>query len=342
MPPPVPCISALHCYRAPLPLLASLHSTKPCSELELPLQHPAVRCRRTLLCLLPTPASQPHAQASIMVHTREAHRYRPRVQFSTPEREGAGISRAAAAHSPAQVTETPLALAPAIAMIQGLAPASISEEAQASEPPSRRYQTRVGPRPPSSIHLRPPQRASPSKRARKSGLSESSRSRPEPTPPPAAPSSSPPLSPASRIRRPIFSCDLIPGNVNLHARDFHRESYYDIPVLTADQRFRDSMRLIQRYSLLPFMTPRQFFFLRVVLDFYHTLTSWGAPSQLQLQFSIDGHLGVLRVADITAALGLQVVLANSADYRQWPQSSPREMVRSLARDTTVGPILFLR
>ena len=71
------------------------------------------------------------------------------------------------------------------------------------------------------------------------------------------------------------------------------ESYYDIPALTTDQRFRDSMRLIQRYSLLPFMTPRQFFYLRVVLEFFHTMTSRGVPSPLEIQFSIDGCLGVL-------------------------------------------------
>ena len=64
-----------------------------------------------------------------MVRTRGAHRYRPRVQLSIPEREGTGTSRAAAAHSPDQVTETPPALAPATAMIQGPALASISEEA---------------------------------------------------------------------------------------------------------------------------------------------------------------------------------------------------------------------
>ena len=74
-----------------------------------------------------------------MVRTRIAHRYRPRVQYSTPEREGTGTSRAATAHSQAQVTETPPALAPATAMIQGPTPASISEEAQASKPPSRQY-----------------------------------------------------------------------------------------------------------------------------------------------------------------------------------------------------------
>ena len=140
----------------------------------------------------------------------------------------------------------------------------------------------------------------------------------------------------------MFSCDSIPGNVDLRARDFDGEPYYDIPVLTADQHFRDSMRLIRKYSLLLFMTLRQFFYPRVVLEFYHTMTSQGLPSPLEIRFSIDGCPGVLRAADITAALGLQVVLANSTDYRLWPQPSQREMVRCLARDTTAGPILFRR
>ena len=120
------------------------------------------------------------------------------------------------------------------------------------------------------------------------------------------------------------------------------ESYYDIPKLTADQRFRDSMRLIRQYSLLLFMTPRQFFYPRVVLEFYHTMISRGVPSPLEIRFSVNGCPGVLRDVDITAALGLPVVLANSTDYWRWPQPSQREMVRSLARDTTAGPILFRR
>ena len=103
-----------------------------------------------------------------------------------------------------------------------------------------------------------------------------------------------------------------------------------IPALAADPRFRDSMRLVHRYSLLPFMTPRQFFYPRVVLKFYHTTTSRGVSNQMQLQFSIDGRLGILRASDITAALGLPVVLANFANYQQWPHPSPREMVRSLS------------
>ena len=156
-----------------------------------------------------------------------------------------------------------------------------------------------------------------------------------------------------RAHRPIFrllrgSGDLfllgppIPGNVDLRARDFHGDSYYDVLVLTADPRFRDSMRLIQHYSLLPFMTPRQFYYPRILLQFYHSMTSRGAPSPLELRFSIDDRPRVLRAADISAALGLQTVQANSGGYRDWPQSTHREMVCILARDTTTGPVLFRR
>ena len=152
--------------------------------------------------------------------------------------------------------------------------------------------------------------------------------------------SSPQLSPASRIRRPLFFGTPIPGNVGLHARDFHGESYYDVSALTADPRFRDSMRLITQYSLLPFMTPRQFYYPRVVLQFYHSMTSQGAPSPPELRFSIDDRPGVLRAAVILAALGLLVEQANSGGYRYWPQPTQREMVRCLARDTTAGQVLF--
>ena len=192
----------------------------------------------------------------------------------------------------------------------------------------------MGPRAPSPI----PQRRR--RRVRTSGPGESSRSRPEPSPPPIDEGSSPQLSPASRIRRPMFTSDPIPGNVDLRARDFHGDPFYDVPALTTDPRFRDSMRLITQYSLLSFMKSRQFYYYQVVLKFYHTMSSRGVPSSLELRFSIDGRPGVLRAVDITVALGLPVELENSGGYRDWPQPSQREMVRCLARDTTVGHVLF--
>ena len=200
----------------------------------------------------------------------------------------------------------------------------------------------MGPRAPSPVPQRRSRKARPSKRARTSGPGESSSSRPEPSPSAAEATSSPQLSPASRIRRPLFVGHPILGNVGLHSRDFHGESYYDVPVLMADPRFRDSMLLIEHYSLLPFMTPRQFYYPPAVLQFYHSMTSRGAPSPLELQFTIDDRPGVLRAADISAALGLQIAQANSGGYQDWPHPTQREMVRSLARDTTEGPVLFRR
>ena len=180
----------------------------------------------------------------------------------------------------------------------------------------------MGPRAPSPVPQRRCRRARPSKQARTSVPRESSSSRPQPSPSTAAEeSSSPHLSSASRIRRPLFTGTPIPGNVDLRARDFHGESFYDVPALTADPRFRDSIRLITQYSLLSFMTPRQFYYPRVVLQFYHSMTSRGVPSPLELRFTIDDRPGVLRATDISAALGLSAELANSGGYRDWPQPS---------------------
>ena len=188
----------------------------------------------------------------------------------------------------------------------------------------------MGPQAPSPVPQRRSRRARPSKRARTFGLGESSSSRPQPSQSPSAveATSSPQLSPASRIKRPLFVGHPILGNVGLHCRDFHGESYYDVPALMMDPRFRDSMRLIEHYSLLQFMTPRQFYYPQVVLQFYHSMTSRRAPSPLELRFTIDDRPGVLRAADISVALGLQTAQANSGGYRDWPHPTQREMVRS--------------
>ena len=201
----------------------------------------------------------------------------------------------------------------------------------------------MGPRAPSPVPQRRSRKARPSKRARTSGPRESSSSRPEPSPSTAAvESSSPHLSPASKMRRPLFVGTPIPGNEGLHARDFHGESFYDVPALTADPRFRDPMRLITHYSLLPSMKPRQFYYSPVMLQFYHSMTSQGAPSPLELRFTIDDRPGVLQAKEISAALSLPAEQANDGGYRDWLQPTKQEMVRCLARDTTAGPVLFQR
>ena len=150
------------------------------------------------------------------------------------------------------------------------------------------------------------------------------------------------MSLASIIRRPYFHCSPIPGNTDCSERDVHAEIYYDLSAFAKDLELRDAMHLVQRYSLEPFMTPRRFYYPRVVIEFYHTMTSRLEPNPTAIHFSIDGRPGILRASDIVAAFHLLVVLANSADYRQWPHPSTREMVRLLARDTKARTILFKR
>ena len=254
-----------------------------------------------------------------MVRTRGGSRLQPRVRFSSPERA---------------------ATAPVPAPVPSPVPEAVPEEPQGFY----RYQTRMGPRAPSPIPQRRVRRVRPSKRARTSGPGESSSSRPQPSPVTSAAeaTSSPQLSPASRIRRPLFVGNPIPGNVRLHRRPFHQESYYNVPTLRADPRYQESMRLIEDYSLLAFMTPRQYFYPRVALQFYHSMTSRGSDGPRELQFSIDDRRGVLRAADISAALGLRIPPANAEGYRDWAHPPHREMVRALARDTTAGPVFYRR
>ena len=72
------------------------------------------------------------------------------------------------------------------------------------------------------------------------------------------------------------------------------------------------------------------------------MTSRGAPSPLELRFTIDDRPGVLRATNISATLGLQIPHANSEGYRDWAHPPQRKMVCILARDTTAGLVLFRR
>ena len=131
-----------------------------------------------------------------MVRTRGGSRVRPRVRFSTPEREAAApVPAPEPSPVPEAVPDAPLGF--------------------------RRYQTRVGPRAPSPVPQRRVRRARPSKRARTSGIGESSSSRPPSSPVAVAAAAeethSPQLSPASRIRRPMFVRHPILGNADIRS-----------------------------------------------------------------------------------------------------------------------------
>ena len=168
-------------------------------------QSSAVSSRSALQCLgfiFFSGATLVSFQSIAMVRTRGGSRLRPRVRFSTPEREEQ---------------------APVPAPVPDPVPASVPEAVPEEPQGFRRYQTRMGPRAPSPVPQQRSRRARPSKRARISGPGESSSSRPQLSLATSAAeaTSSPQLSPASRIRRLLFVGNPIPGNVRLHRREFH-------------------------------------------------------------------------------------------------------------------------
>ena len=296
-----------------------------------------------------------------MAKTRGAHSFRSRVRqgptppvgTSTPSSSSAiAAPSAAAAPSFAAAGAGPrvpdahdsvASASPAPTTVQSPS-AGDAKGSSSVAPAQRRYHTRVGPTPPAPSHPRLAQRAPSAKRARTSSPGESStlRSRAPPSPPYQGIAGAPDLSPASIIRRPYFPYDPIPGNVSYRGRYFHGEVYYDLPAFSVDPGLRDSMLLVQRYHMEPFMVPRQFYYPRVVIEFYHMMTSRREANPTALHFSIDSRPRILRASDITAALHLPVVLANAAGYRQWPHPSTREMVWLLSMDATGGSILFRR
>ena len=118
-----------------------------------PVHQPASECLsseiQSLSCIFSESSFLPESYLHFsMVRTRGGSRLRPRVRFSTPERE-------ASAPTPSPVP----------APVPSPVPEAVREEPQGF----RRYQTRMGPRAPSPVPRRRVRRARPSKQARTSG-----------------------------------------------------------------------------------------------------------------------------------------------------------------------------
>ena len=78
--------------------------------------------------------------------------------------------------------------------------------------------------------------------------------------------------------------------------------------------FRDSFGLLQRYHLERLMTPRDFFYPRVAMDFYQSMTTQSAQSPTTIRFSIDGRQGIFEARYIAKALHIPFQPENPAHF----------------------------
>ena len=64
------------------------------------------------------------------------------------------------------------------------------------------------------------------------------------------------------------------------------------------------------------MTPREFFYSRVALDFYQSMTTHGVRSPTSIHFTIDEHHGILKARDIVEALQIPFEPVDPSTFHQ--------------------------
>ena len=62
------------------------------------------------------------------------------------------------------------------------------------------------------------------------------------------------------------------------------------------------------------MTPRKFFYPRVALDFYQSMTTHSVQSPTAIHFSIDGRQGILEARQVAEALHIPYEPVDPTDF----------------------------
>ena len=207
-----------------------------------------------------------------------------------------------------------------------------------SSPPMRRYQTR---RPPTTLGAsssRPKKSANcpPKKKAKISAPVEPSKPQPITTESQILYG----MTPEVIIRRPMVTQPPIEGNLDCRARLFHSKLCFDRETFRLQPKLRDSFHLIQRYHLEHLMTPRDFFYPQVALDFYQSMTTHRVQDPTVIHFNIDGHHGILGARHILEVLHIPYEPTHPEDYRVWAHPSQSDMVHILSRGTSTCSYLL--
>ena len=94
----------------------------------------------------------------------------------------------------------------------------------------------------------------------------------------------------------------IEGNLDCRARPFHSELCFDTATFKLRLELADSFHLLRRYRMEHLLTPRDFFYPRVAMDFYQSMTTKQVRDPTLIHFTIDGRHGILGARHIAEAL----------------------------------------
>ncbi|KAL6326248.1 hypothetical protein AAG906_004745 [Vitis piasezkii] len=130
------------------------------------------------------------------------------------------------------------------------------------KPPARRYLTRSGVSSPVSSPVQSPV-PSPAPQEKSQ----------EPQAPLPEPQIAAEVAPEEVIRRPMLTQPPIEGNLDCRARPFHSELCFDIAAFQVRPELAQSFQLLRRYHMEHLLTPRDFFYPRIAMDFYQSMTT---------------------------------------------------------------------
>nr|CAN81464.1 hypothetical protein VITISV_021274 [Vitis vinifera] len=168
-----------------------------------------------------------------------------------------------------------------------------------------------------------------------------------PLPEPQIPSE---IAPEEIIRRPMLTQPPIEGNLDCRARPFHSELCFDIAAFRVRPELAQTFNLLRRYHMEHLLTPRDFFYPRVAMDFYQSMTTNQVRDPTLIHFTIDGRHGILGARHIAEALQIPYEPTQFDDFRAWTNPTELEMVRTLSRGAAnrshllrgeLPPVMFL-
>ena len=79
------------------------------------------------------------------------------------------------------------------------------------------------------------------------------------------------------------------------------------------------------------LTPRDFFYPRIALDFYQSMTTHQVHDPTIIHFTIDGRHGILGARHITKALRIPYDPTRLKDFRVWTHPTQSDIVHTLSR-----------
>ncbi|RVW23429.1 Retrovirus-related Pol polyprotein from transposon 17.6 [Vitis vinifera] len=158
------------------------------------------------------------------------------------------------------------------------------------------------------------------------------------------------IAPEEVIRRPMLTQPPIEGNLDCRAWPFHSELCFDIATFQVQPKLAQSFNLLRRYHMEHLLTPRDFFYLRVAMDFYQSMTTKQVRNLTLIHFTIDGRHGILGARHIAEALRIPYEPSHFDDFRAWTSHTELEMVHTLYRGAAtrshllrgeLPPVMFL-